>query len=173
MKNEWANIKEVNDFIELIPKDISETFKDTYFQILKKFLPYNKLKDNQINVIIIPSFKPELLLKITKKKLALEAVSNNVFQYYHEEKLSEIKTIKKELKIIDNSINSFVLSIKENFKHAITFPSSSEMVLEGTMYFFIIKENGKEKIGFKHAPKENTKMGALIIKLNGIIKLFE
>lgn len=137
-----------------------------YEKNLITILPFDKISENQLSLLIKPSFDPESLLVIDKLEnnytLTYTTLATNYWYLFYEN--SEIidvgkKTVAAELrKDIGDKLYALIdKAISEARK-----PINGGFVLDGVVYVFSRMLNGKQVSIFKHSPDENSRTGRII-----------
>ena len=137
-----------------------------YEKNLISLLPFDKISDNQLSLLIQPSFEPESLLVIDKKQdryllTYTTLVTNYWYVFYGNNSITDVekKTLTAELrKDLGDKIYALIdAAILEARK-----PVGGGHVMDGVVYVFSRILDGKQISVFKHSPSEGSKTANII-----------
>lgn len=164
-KNQLLHIEAQNHFEPFEYKsedDILSRYEKNLFSIL----PFDKITETQLSLLIRPSFEPESLLIIDKKQnryaLSYSAlVTNYWYLFYENANITNVekKTVSAELRYeIGDKLYALIdAAILEARK-----PVGGGFVLDGVKYIFTKIVKGKQLSVFKHSPIEDSKTANII-----------
>jgi hypothetical protein len=138
----------------------------TYEKNLFSLLPFDKIIENQLSLLIRPSFEPESLLIIDKKQdryflTYTTLVTNYWHLLYKNAGITDVekRVVNAELK---NGIGDKLYALIDTAILEARKPVGGGFVLDGVVYTFSRILNDKQISVFKHSPDEDSKTGRII-----------
>lgn len=158
----WQLNKEDQNYLEPI-LNIQEFFtKDNYYKRIKTSFEPLQLENNELSILVLPSFKPEYQVKFRNHDIIKASCEESIWEDIYQ---GLGKRINLNVESIDLSIekkNEFVKLVKENLKQA-RKPKVNTGVLDGIQYFFIYKEDNKLRMKKRRTYQEEAnKLAAAI-----------
>jgi hypothetical protein len=147
---------------------------DRYEKNIINILPFDKISENQLSLLIKPSFDPESLLVIDKMENNYELTyttlaTNYWYLFYENSSITDVgkKAVTAELRkdIGDKLYDLIDKAISEARK-----PVGGGAVLDGAVYVFSRILNGNQVSIFKHSPVEDSKTGRIINVMQHLIR---
>jgi hypothetical protein len=168
---DWLELKESQNYLEPVNEELKSRFgnQNYYEQIEKLFKPL-ELENNEITILILPSFKPEYQVKFKRKSIELIKVKKQIWEeLYLTGRIEKLEINKSEINISQDDKSRFIKDVKLNINNARELNSFGG-TLDGIQYFFIQKEFDAIKIAFKNSSEEEENIiGRLIKKLNKLV----
>jgi hypothetical protein len=137
-----------------------ETEEKTYIEYLLNFFEIPKITENQIIILIAPSFEPPSILTLD--------LMNTIFDYKTVDKSSwevDNKLRKEDIHYHQAHVDTKIRNdLYEIFQFAILnaqTPKSGMFTLDGTMYCLITEINGERTMVSKNITEENTITGKI------------
>ena len=138
---DWLQLKESQNYLEPVNVGLKSHFgnQNYYEQIEKVFKPL-ELENNEITVLILPSFKPEYQVKFKRKTIELIKVKKQIWEeLYLTGRIEKLEFNKSEINISPDDKSMFIKDVKLNINNA-RKRNSFGGTLDGIEYFFIQKE---------------------------------
>lgn len=166
-------IQQDNNYFEPV---IEETRTDSigiYYNKLNNILGIDNLSENQIHILIRPSFTPESLLTIEYSEetffVYLKVLSTNYWLYIYSEAISlNIEMTKTKVKI-DKELGTELFNLLNNIISEAREPNVQMFTLDGTEYQLHKITKSKRQIVKKVYSEENSKSGQVINILNMLV----
>ncbi len=168
---------ENENYFEPVEDHEDSSIVGRYKQNLCNIFQVDKIKEDQIYLLITPSFEPESLLIIERQKHSYNLVYTKLMEsywttFYTDNKVADVGRITSscELKkdIGDSIFKLLTKTIGEARK-----PEGKKMVLDGTMYRVSAILNGMQKVVSQHSPDESSRSGKVIAILEQLIEIIE
>lgn len=137
-----------------------------YKKNLYSLLPFDKISEVQLSVLIRPSFSPESLLVIDKKDgnymiTYTVLVANYWYVFYQNNDVGEVEKI-VVTGDLNREIGEKIYALVDAAILEARKPEAGGFVLDGVVYIFSRILNGQQISVFKHSPGEESKTGRII-----------
>ncbi|MCS3801430.1 hypothetical protein [Niastella sp. OAS944] len=168
---------EAQKYFEPFEYETGNDVSSRYENNLAELLPFDKISESELSLIIKPAFEPESLLVIDKKpgKYSITytaLVTNYWYLFYQDNSITEVekKIVAAELReeIGDKLYSLIDTAILEARK-----PEAGGFVLDGVVYVFSRILNGKQVSVFKHSPSEGSKTANIINVMEWLVENLE
>jgi hypothetical protein len=140
---------------------------------LISLLPFDKISESQLSLLIKPSFDPESLLVIDKMQnsygLTYTTLATNYwYLFYENSSITDVekRTVTAELR---TEIGDKLYALIDKAISGARKPVAGGAVLDGVVYVFSRMHNGKQVSIFKHSPDEDSKTGRVINVMQHLI----
>lgn len=169
--NSYIQSTDDTQYLEPIDSNFRDAFSHkSYYDKLNNLFKYLELENDEIRIIVIPSFEPEYQVRILKDKVLIDRLTGNQWANFYNANLSnklEVNTSYHELASSSDSRLSYdiIKAIKNS-----RIPKAKRLVLDGVQYFFLHKSNSELKIAYKHSPDEESNTGILIDRVEKMIR---
>jgi hypothetical protein len=144
-----------------------------YEMNLISLLPFDKISETQLSLLIKPSFDPESLLVIDKMEnnymLTYTTLATNYWYLFYEN--SGITDVGRTMvtAVLRKDIGDKLYALIDKTISEARKPVGGGAVLDGVVYIFSRILNGNQVSIFKHSPDENSKTGRIINALQYLI----
>lgn len=171
-KSQLLQIEDQKHF-EPFEYESGDDVSSRYEKNLASLLPFDKISESELSLLIKPAFEPESLLVLDKKqgKYAITytaLVTNYWYVFYQDNSITEVekKIVTAELReeIGDKLYALIDAAILEARK-----PVGGRFVLDGVVYIYSRILNGKQFSVFKHSPNEGSKTANIINVMEWLI----
>lgn len=157
---------EAQNYFEPFEYRSGEDILARYERNLFSLLPFDKLSEGELSVLIQPSFNPESLLVIDNKEgnytiTYTALVTNYWYPFQQNNNVTEVDKIVVNTKL-NREIGDKLYALVDAAISEARKPEAGGFVLDGVIYIFTRVLNGKKVSVFKHSPDEDSKTGRII-----------
>ena len=157
---------EAQNYFEPFEHRLGDDILARYERNLFSLLPFDKISEGELSVLIQPSFNPESLLVIDNKEgnyaiTYTALVTNYWYPFQRDNNVTEVDKIFVKAKL-DREIGYKLYALIDAAILEARKPEAGGFVLDGVVYIFSRVLNGKKVSAFKHSPDEDSKTGRII-----------
>jgi hypothetical protein len=156
----WAIHVEEEDFFEPFEPELGADIFGNYEKSLNRYFKFDTYDENTVHLLIIPSFTPETILRISSRETGFFAEMYTPKESVWGAVNDSVNPITFEINHNEISLREpLYLSLKRLFSNTIEcskIPTQKYGKLDGIQYRIGLRYRGENRIVYKHSPMESS-----------------
>jgi competence protein ComGF len=169
MYDGWLLMEEDSKYLEPVENELGDAFPSKeYFRIIESTFNPLLLRNGELNVLVLPSFKREYQLNFNSERVTLTFVNDQLWSDFYQGNKLNSKTKTRTLATKTNERLTVIEEAKKLIRTA-RKPKGTLGTLDGVLCYFIYKEANNIQIAFKNPSDDDSPVSTLINRIDKII----